>query len=521
MRFITFTLVLFTFWSCKKTAPPPNFLFIVVDDLGHKDLSVTGSSFYETPNIDKIAYDGTHFTQGHANASVCSPSRASLLTGMYPTVHGITDWIGAKYGTEWRAVGRKTKLLPSDYIKHLPFEMTTLAEVFKTQQYRTFFAGKWHLGSEEQQSLPTDHGFEINKGGYHRGGPYSGGYFSPFNNPFLEDKTEEKGMTLSMKLAQETADFIKGSKDKPFFAYLSFYAVHAPIQTTKEKWIKYQKKAVSQGVLEEGFKMEKRLPIRIKQDNPVYAGLLEQTDEAVGHVLNTLDTLNLDENTVIVFVSDNGGVSAGDDYATSNFPLRGGKGYQWEAGTRIPFFIKAPQIQNPLKIVDTPVTGADLFPTLLELAGIENPTSVDGKSLVPLLKNKDFEERSIFWHYPHYGNQGGDPSAIIRKGGWKLIHYFEDGKNELYQLNDDMGETKNVIDQFPEHGMALKSELENWLSSTGAKIPKIDPLHDDKQEKEWLLQHKQKMKLKVEKRRAFQLNPNYLPNEDWWGSTID
>lgn len=521
MRFINFILVLFTIWSCEKAASPPNFLFIVADDLGHRDLSVTGSNFYKTPNIDKIAHEGTRFTQGHANASVCSPSRASLLTGVYPTVHGITDWIGAKYGPDWRSVGRKSKLLPSDYVKHLPFEMTTLAEVFKSKHYKTFFAGKWHLGSVEQKSLPTNHGFEINKGGYHRGGPYSGGYFSPFNNPFMEDKIEEKGMTLSMKLAKETADFIKANKDQPFFSYLCFYAVHAPIQTTKEKWLKYQKIAVDQGILEEGFEMEKRLPIRIKQDNPVYAGLVEQMDEAVGHVLNTLKNLNLDENTVVVFVSDNGGVSAGDDYATSNLPLRGGKGYQWEAGTRIPFLIKAPQIQNAVKKVDTPVTGADLFPTLLELAGIENPVRVDGKSLVPLLKKKGFEERSLFWHYPHYGNQGGDPSAIIRKGDWKLIHYFEDGKNELYHLGRDMGETNNVFDQFPREGMVLKNELENWLNSTGAKIPEIDPLHNEEEEKEWLHQYKQKVKLKVEKRRAFQLDPNYLPNEDWWGSTID
>jgi arylsulfatase A-like enzyme len=494
MRTLIIAFVLLTFLNCETPAPQPNFLFIVADDLGHKDLSATGSEFYETPNIDRIAHEGTLFTQGYANASVCSPSRASLLTGLYPTVHGITDWIGAKYGTDWRKVGRKTQLLPSEYVKHLPFELTTLPEVFKTHQYKTFFAGKWHLGSVEQKSLPIDHGFEINKGGYHRGGPYSGGYFSPFNNPFLEDKPKEKGMTLSMKLARET---------------------------TQEKWLKYQKKAVDQGILEEGFSMEKRLPIRIKQDNPVYAGLLEQTDEAVGHVLNTLDELKLDENTVVVFVSDNGGVSAGDDFATSNLPLRGGKGYQWEAGTRIPFFIKAPQIINPEKKVNTPVTGADLFPTLLELASIKNTTPVDGKSLVPLMEKKSLGERSLFWHYPHYGNQGGDPSAIIRKGYWKLIHYFEDGKNELYHLGEDMGESTNVFDQNTELGIALKNELEQWLETTGAKIPEKDPLHNDEEEEKWLSQHKQKMKLKVEKRRAFQLDPNYLPNEDWWGSTVD
>ena len=168
-------------------------------------------------------------------------------------------------------------------------------------------------------------------------------------------------MTLSMKLALETTEFIEANKDRSFFAYLSFYAVHAPIQTTKEKWIKYQRKAFDQLILEEGFDMESRLPIRIKQDNPVYAGLVEQMDEAVGHVLKTLDQLKLDNNTVVVFVSDNGGVSSGDDYATSNLPLRGGKGYQWEAGTRIPFLIKVPQIKNTVKIVNTPVTGVDLF----------------------------------------------------------------------------------------------------------------------------------------------------------------
>ena len=521
MRYITFTLVLFTYWSCEKLSNPPNFLFIVVDDLGHKDLSATGSDFYETPNIDKIALEGTRFTQGYANASVCSPSRARLLTGLYPTAHGITDWIGAKYGTEWRKVGRKTKLLPSNYIKYLPFKLTTLPEVFKAHQYKTFFAGKWHLGSEEQQSLPTDHGFEINKGGYHRGGPYSGGYFSPFNNPFLEDKPDEKGMSLSMKIARETSSFIEQNSKEPFFAYMCFYAVHAPIQTTQEKWEKYRKKAVEQGLLEEGFSMEKRLPIRIKQDNPVYAGLLEQTDEAVGHVLNTLQSLGLDKNTVIVFVSDNGGVSAGDDFATSNLPLRGGKGYQWEAGTRIPFFLKVPQMDKPKKIVDTPVTGADLFPTLLELADIDNPVTVDGKSLVPLLKNKPLAERALYWHYPHYGNQGGDPSAIIRKGDWKLIHYFEDGKNELYHLGNDMGETTDVFDQNPELGAALKNQLQEWLTSTGAIIPQIDPLYNEEEEKTWLNQHKENVKQRVEKRRAFQLDSDYLPNEDWWGSIID
>ena len=184
MRVFSLIILSLIIISCKKNISTPNFLFIVVDDLGHRDLSVMGSDFYETPNIDRIALEGTIFTQGYANASVCSPSRASLLTGLYPTSHGITDWIGAKYGLEWREIGRKTKLLPSKYVKHLSSDLTTLPEVLKLYNYKTFFSGKWHLGSKEQKSLPTDHGFDINKGGYEMGGPYSGGYFSPFNNPF-------------------------------------------------------------------------------------------------------------------------------------------------------------------------------------------------------------------------------------------------------------------------------------------------------------------------------------------------
>ena len=396
--------------------------------------------------------------------------------------------------------------------------MTTLPEVLKLYNYNTFFSGKWHLGSKEQKSLPTDHGFDVNKGGYEIGGPYSGGYFSPFNNPFLEDKKEEKGMSLPMKLAYETSSFIKANANKPFLAYLSFYAVHAPIQSAKSKWSKYQKKAVDQGIMQDGFEMEKRLPVRINQDNPVYAGLLEHTDDAVGYVLNTIDDLGLNDNTVVVFVSDNGGVSSGDDFATSNIPLRGGKGYQWEGGTRIPFFIKAPQIKNAPKKIDIPVTGADLFPTLLELAGIEKNNKLDGKSLVPLLKGKLFKDRFLYWHYPHYGNQGGDPNAIVRKGDWKLIYYFEDGKNELYNLMNDIGETNNVFNKFPDIGLELKNELKKWLILSNAIIPKKDPLYNYEKEKKWLIENKQKIKLKLEKKRLLQLNPNYVPNKNWWGS---
>ena len=323
-----------------------------------------------------------------------------------------------------------------------------------------------------------------------------------------------------MKLAKETSSFISANKNKPFLAYLSFYAVHSPIQTTQKRWDKYRKKIENQGISEEGFKMERRLPIRIKQDNPVYAGLIEQTDEAVGQVLNTLEKLNLDDNTIVVFVSDNGGVAAGDNFSTSNRPLRGGKGYQWEAGIRVPFFIKAPQLEGLGKKIDTAVSGMDLFPTLLELAGIENTLDVDGKSLMPLLKNEPFIDRPLYWHYPHYGNQGGDPSSIIKEGKWKLIKYWENGFYELYDLNKDIGEKDDIILDHPRIATDLIKKLEQWLEATQAKIPVVDPMHDPDKEKEWLEVHKFKLKEKLEEKRSYMLSKEYVPNNDWWGTAV-
>ena len=223
----------------------------------------------------------------------------------------------------------------------------------------------------------------------------------------------------------------------------------------------------------------------------------------------------------MVFVSDNGGVSSGDDFSTSNLPLRGGKGYQWEAGTKTPFFIKIPHLDIHGKKIDTPVMGADLFPTLLELAGIENPIKVDGKSLVPLLKGESFNKRPIFWHYPHYGNQGGDPSAAIRLGNWKLIKYFEDGRNELYDLKNDIGEKFDVLSSYPKIAAKLNKTLEEWLISTNAKIPDVDPIYNKEKETTWLNLHKIKIKEKVEKRRKDELKLDYKPNIDWWGSSIE
>ena len=301
----------------NKPANQPNILFILADDLGYHDLSCMGSSYYETPNIDRIANEGMTFTNGYATCQVCSPSRASIMSGKFPARHGITDWIGAKTDTAWRRAGRFNQLLPPEYVHQLPHEYTTLPEALKSNGYTTFFAGKWHLGKEG--SWPTDHGFDYNKGGWHVGSPI-GGYFSPWENPNLENT--KTGENLSMRLAKETSTFIKNHKDSRFFAFLSFYAVHGPIQTTQEKWQKYRDKAEAMGIANSGFEMGHFLPIRQVQDNPVYAGLLEAMDDAIGLVLNTLDEMGLDDNTIVIFTSDNGGSGSGRCFCNLKPPAK-------------------------------------------------------------------------------------------------------------------------------------------------------------------------------------------------------
>lgn len=496
----------------------PNILFILVDDLGFHDLSITGSSYYETPNVDRIAQEGMVFTQGYAASRVCSPSRASIMTGQFTARHGITDWIGAPSGVEWRKYYRFDKLLPAEYRHELPKADITIGEAFKEAGYKTFFAGKWHLGGEG--SYPEDHGFDINVGGWDKGSPI-GGYFSPWANPKLPNR--EGGENLSLRLANETSDFIKKHKDSAFFAFLSFYAVHGPIQTSLQKWRKYRDKADSMGMAERGYEMERVLPIRIVQDNPIYAGLVEAMDDAVGIVLKALKEAGIDDNTIVVFTSDNGGVASGDSFSTSNLPLRGGKGYQWEGGIREPYFIKVPWLNNGGNTSDFPVIGTDFYPTLLDLAGIvaKPQQHVDGISLKPILEGRQMDkERPLYWHYPHYGNQGGNPSSIIRKNNWKLIHYWEDGIEELYDLASDIKEQTNLVEQRPEIAQRLSNELLQWLDDVDAILPKPDPEFDS------ILSAKRRQMIinekwpELEANRLKMLSPDFEPNPDWWGSKV-
>jgi len=503
----------------QQSAPQnPNVLFIIADDFGAHDMSAFGSDFYETPHLDSLASQSMIFANGYAAARVCSPSRASIMSGKNPTRHGITDYIGAPVGEEWRDWGRHTKLLPPDYERSLPHNYTVLPEALKIEGYTTFFAGKWHLGSEG--SYPENHGFDYNEGGFESGGPYTGGYFSPFNNPKMEDYPDELGMSYSEKLAKETSDFIRQNSKRPFLAFLSFYAVHAPIQTTEAYWQKYRDKAERLGIAENGFEMGYFLPIRTEQDNPVYAGLIQHMDDAVGQVLNTLEEMEVDDETIVIFTSDHGGVAAGDDYATSNKPLQGGKGTQYEGGLKVPYFINVPWLNLQGDENDTPVTGTDFYPTILDLVGADlRPNEhIDGVSLKPLLEGGEIDNRLLFWHYPHYGNQGGRPSSIVRDGRWKLIRYHADSTEVLYDLSTDIGEQENVYANHPDVAERLGKDLTNYLDKTNATFPMADPQYDPEAEARHLESVENELLPRLEQQRLEFLSPDYSPGNEWWGS---
>jgi arylsulfatase A-like enzyme len=493
--------------------PRRNFLFILVDDLGCTDLGYAGSTFHETPHIDGLAASGMRFDQGYAACQVCSPSRASIMLGKAPPRHGITAHIGAASGLDWP---RKDPVMPTTYVRNLPHADTTIAEALRDAGYATFFAGKWHLGSEG--SYPEDHGFTINKGGWKSGGP-RGGFYAPYKNPQLKDGPA--GESLTLRLAEETAAFIESSRDQPFLAFLSFYTVHAPVQTTEALWSKYRDKAEKMGLAGERqrFLFDRRLPVRQVQDNPIYAGMIETLDDAVGIVLQKLEETGLADNTVVCFTSDNGGVSSGDAFATSLLPFRGGKGRQWEGGIREPYLVRVPGVTEPGSVSQVPVIGMDFYPTMLELAGLplQPKQHVDGVSLVPLLEGGEIAERALFWHYPHYGNQGGEPSSIIRSGDWKLIYYHEDGRYELYDLSADIGEQNDLAPQQPETVAGLRKRLVAWLTETGAQFPARDPRFTQ-QAFEAQVRQKQGMITGLERNHAAYLKKSWNPGPDWWGS---
>lgn len=457
----------------------PNVVFILADDLGWTDLGCFGSTFYETPNLDRLAAEGMRFTDAYAACPVCSPTRASIMTGKVPSRLGTTDYFGAPQPEAWK---RNTILLPAAYKENLPQKEVTLAEAFKEAGYATFFAGKWHLGQTEE-CWPEHHGFDINKGGHSAGGPYGGNkYFSPYGNPRLDDGPE--GEHLPDRLAAETARFIESSKDRPFLAYLSFYSVHTPLMSRKDLEEKYSKKRQDMG-LRPKWGQEGLRQVRLVQEHAVYAGMVEAMDSAVGKVLDTLRTLGLDDNTVVVFMSDNGGLSTSEGHPTSNVPLRAGKGWLYEGGIREPMIVKWPGGTRAGTVCGEPVVSTDFYPTLLELAGLplKPKQHTDGRSFVPLLIGQTMTRGPIFWHYPHYGNQGGSPGGAVRDGDWKLIECFESGRPELYNLRADISETNNLAEQYPDKVKILHRKLKDFRDRTEAKMPTPNPAYRSPPEK--------------------------------------
>ncbi|MBM3236741.1 sulfatase [Candidatus Poribacteria bacterium] len=452
----------------------PNFIFILIDDLGWKDLSCYDSTFYETPNLDQMATDGMRFTNAYASCPVCSPTRASILTGRYPATLGLTNFIGG------RARG---KLVDAPYVDHLSLEEKTVALALKRAGYRTYHVGKWHLGGEPY--WPEKHGFDVNIGGCHWGMPRS--YFSPYNMPNLENGPD--GEYLTDRLTDEAIKLIENNGNEPFFMYLSHYAVHIPIQTPEKYIKKYEQKAKERGLdrlktFAEGdffpceHKKDQRIIRRLLQSDPAYAGMVENLDENIGRVLKAVDEAGLTENTVVIFTSDNGGLATAEGSPTCNAPLNEGKGWMYEGGTREPLIIKWPNGIEAGSLCDVPVTSPDFYPTILEMAGLEliPEQHCDGVSFLPLLKGTGTLNReAIFWHYPHYGNQGGTPGSSVRCRDYKLIEFFEDGRLELYNLRGDVSEEHNIAKDKPDITQKLKEMLVDWREKVEAKIPEPNP----------------------------------------------
>lgn len=474
MRFILSLLMTFALAASSQicaaapaNALKPNIVFFFIDDLGWADVGYTydflkldENRYYESPAIDKLSRESLIFTDAYANAPNCAPSRACLMSGKYTPRHGIFTVGDPKRGNH-----RFRKLEPTPNNTMLEDKFITMAEALGTNGYTSASMGKWHLGND-----PTTQGFDVNIAGKTWGSPSGGGYHSPLNYPNL--KIEEQGVYLTDALTEKAVEFIETNQKKPFFLYLTHYAVHTPIQAKEELTSHFQAKEKTE-----------------HQNNAKYAAMIKSVDESVESVMETLDRLNLSDNTIVVFFSDNGGHGG----ATSNYPLRGAKGMLYEGGIREPLLINWPGVTKPGAICHEPVIGIDLYPTFLEATGTAPPVDyhLDGTSLVPLLKNPEasLARDAIFWHFPCYLQGKGDPhggpfrttpAGAIRMGDWKLIEWFETGRLELYNLHDDLGETDNMAESNPQKLAELHQRMKLWRQDVEAPIPttpnpKYDP----------------------------------------------
>lgn len=448
---------------------PLNFVFFLIDDFGWMDFGANNPHcFYETPNIDRLARLGTNFTDGYAANPVCSPTRYSIMTGKYPSRVDATNWFSGK---------RSGRFNPAPLNDKMPLQEHTLAEALKEHGYKTVFIGKWHLGSEEKY-WPENQGFDVNIGGWAVGSP-RGGYFAPFDNPRLGDYPE--GSHLPKVLTDESLKLLDRYRDEPFLLYLAFYSVHTPLQGRDDLIAKY--KAKRERLLDDDEKefgpeqqvwpVNNKRQVRIRQCHAVYGAMVEAMDEQIGRVLDKLDELGIADHTAVVLMSDNGGLSTSEGSPTSNLPLRGGKGWLYEGGIREPFLIRWPGVTKPGSQCDVPVVSTDFYPTILDMAGLPSKKDqhLDGVSLVPLLKERTRIERdAIYWHYPHYSNQGGFPGGAIRMDDWKLIERFEDGQLHLYNLKLDIGERQDLASEYPQRVEQTRSKLHAWYKEVDAKF---------------------------------------------------
>jgi arylsulfatase A-like enzyme len=433
----------------------PNIVFVLLDDLGWKDFGCYGNTFHETPNIDRLAREGVRFAQAYAACPVCSPTRASIMTGKYPARLHLTDWIPGR--KQWPTA----KLLTPPFEQQLPLEETNVAEALGQLGYRSAIIGKWHLGGGDY--LPERQGFERNVGAGANGGVRS--FFGPFNLVNLQGGSRDE--YLNERLTSAAEEWLgEAAGQGPFLLYLAEYLTHTPIQAPEPLVEKYRRKGASEAA----------------EANPIYAAMIERVDQMVGRVRARLEQAGVAGRTVIIVTSDNGGLryeGRSPRPVTDNSPLRAGKGHLYEGGIRVPLLVYWPGLTKPGRAVDTPVSSIDFLPTLVEMAGARAPSGLDGISLAPLLRGGSPPRRdALYWHYPHYSNQGGVPSGAIRQGDWKLIEFYEDGRLELFHLKDDPGEKQNLVNREPARARRMHAALRRWRDSVKAAMPQVNPNYD-------------------------------------------
>ena len=458
-------ILLLFIYSCQNNIvdkEKPNVVLIVADDLGWSDLSYMGSTYYETPNIDKLSKSGMTFYNGYASSANCAPSRASMLTGKYHPFHGIYSVKNSDRGNK-----KTRKIIPIKTKTKLELEYFILPEMLKSKGYSTGHFGKWHMGPKGY--FPEQMGFDINIGGNEHGGP--GSYFSPYKYPNISNGLKDEYLTD--RLGDEVVKFIEKNKGNNFFAYVPFFSVHTPIQSKSEYEKKYRNKESNE--------------YHNRED---YAGMIQSLDENIGKILEKIDKLNLSKNTLIIFTSDNGGIKA----ISNQYPLRAGKGSYYEGGIKVPMIFSWPEKIQAGSTSNERVSNIDFYPTIKKIIGYNKTIDLDGEDLTPIFNSKALKKRELYFHFPIYLepynvhlDSGSDPlfrtrpGSVIIKDNWKLHHYYEDNNFELYNLENDISESKNLININKEKKAELLKDLNNWRSKNNAPIPnKLNPFYDQK-----------------------------------------